>query len=329
MRIPFKFQKKMKTIKDEMARIPGVVSASSSNFSFTNGISNIAMLPEGAADNEITSEATIGVDADFIPNFGLDLLAGRNFQYGNISDDTSAFIVNEAAVRQFNWGAPEDAIGKSIDWGLGKKGSVIGVIKDFNFSSLHTEITPLIVHVVPDWYSYITLRVDGKDISTVIKQAEQKYKQFDNENPFSYAFMDADFASLYEAEEQTRTIVGLLTSLAIFIACLGLFGLAAFIAEQRTKEIGIRKVLGANVGGIIVLMSKDFLLLIAVSFVLAVPAAWYAGTQWLTGFAFKTDIAWWIFAVSGVGAAAVALLTVSFQSVKASMMNPVKALRTE
>jgi putative ABC transport system permease protein len=327
--IPFKLQSKMETIKQELSKIPAVISTSSSNFSFGNGVSNIALLPDGAADNEVTSEATIGVDADFIPNFGLDLLAGRNFQKGNISDDTSAFIVNEAAVRQFNWGTPEAAIGKSMDWGLGKKGFVIGVIKDFNFNSLHSNIEPLVIHIIPDWYNYITLRVEGNDMSGVITQAEQIWKQFESEDAFKYAFMDQDFDKLYKAEEQTRTIVGLLASLAIFIACLGLFGLAAFIAEQRTKEIGIRKVLGANVAGIIVLMSKDFLQLISVAFMLAVPIAWYAGTQWLTSFAFKTEIVWWIFAVAGGAAAGVALLTVSFQSIKASMMNPVKALRTE
>jgi putative ABC transport system permease protein len=329
VKIPFRLQSKIETIKEELSKIPGVISSSASNFSFSDGTNNIAMLPEGAAENQVTSEAAIGVDADFIPNFGLDLLAGRNFQKGNVSDDTSAFIVNEAAVRQFNWGTPEDAIGKSVNWGLGKKGAVIGVIKDFNYNSLHREISPLIIHIIPDWYNLITLRIDAKDMPGVIAQAETTWKQFDSEDAFNYGFMDKDFDNLYRAEEQTRTIVGLLTSLAIFIACLGLFGLAAFIAEQRTKEIGIRKVLGANVAGIIVLMSKDFLLLIGVAFVIAVPIAWYSGTAWLTSFAFKTDVAWWIFIVAGGSAAAVALITVSFQSMKASMMNPVKALRTE
>jgi putative ABC transport system permease protein len=158
---------------------------------------------------------------------------------------------------------------------------------------------------------------------------EAKWKEFDVEGNFKYSFMDQDFDKLYRAEEQTRTMVGLLASLAIFIACLGLFGLAAFIAEQRTKEIGIRKVLGATVGGLIALMSKDFLKLILIAFIIAVPIGWYASSEWLTGFAYRTNISWTIFAIAGLSAATVALLTVSFQSVKASMMNPVKALRTE
>jgi putative ABC transport system permease protein len=326
--LPYRLQSRQNVIREELARIPGVSAATVSNFTFADGISSIALLPEGAAENEITSQATISVDADFIPAFGIELLAGRNFIRGNIADDTSAFIVNEKAVREFQWGTPEEAVGKTIDWGLGKEGKVIGVVKDFNFASLHREITPLIIHIVPDWYSAVSLHIAG-DIPSVVEQVKSKWKELDPEDRFEYTFMDQDFAKMYKAEEQTRTIVGLLASLAILIACLGLFGLAAFIAEQRTKEIGIRKVLGSSAAGIIMLMSKDFLKLIAISFLIAVPVAWYAGSEWLTSFAFRTDITWWIFAVAGLSSAAVAIVTVSFQSVKASLMNPVKALRTE
>jgi putative ABC transport system permease protein len=327
--LPYRLNKKATTVKDELARIPNVISASVSNFSFNDNVSNIALLPEGASENEITSEATISIDQDFIDNMGITLIAGRNFEKGSVADDTSAFIINEAAVKRFNWGTPETALGKTIDWGLGKKGMVIGVVRNFNYISLHNSIDPLIIHIMPDWYNTISLRIAGENIPAVISEVEKKWKQLDPEGSFSYTFMDQDFEKLYRAEDQTRTIVGLLASLAIFIACLGLFGLAAFIAEQRTKEIGIRKVLGANVTGIIALMSKDFLKLIAVAFVIAVPIAWYAGSEWLTGFAYRTEITWTIFAIAGLSATAVALFTVSFQSVKASLMNPVKALRTE
>jgi putative ABC transport system permease protein len=286
-------------------------------------------LPEGAAENEITSEATISVDQDFIDNLGITLITGRNFEKGSIADDTSSFIINEAAVKRFNWGTPETALGKTLDWGLGKKGKVIGVVRNFNYISLHNSIDPLIIHIVPDWYNVVSLRIAGENIPGVISEAEKTWKVLDPEGTFTYTFMDQDFEKLYRAEDQTRTIVGLLASLAIFIACLGLFGLAAFIAEQRTKEIGIRKVLGANVAGIIALMSKDFLKLIIVAFVIAVPIAWYAGSEWLTGFAYRTEITWTIFAIAGLSATAVALFTVSFQSIKASLMNPVRALRTE
>lgn len=326
--LPFRMQSKHKLIREELSRIPGVTAASVSDFSFRTGSSNIAVLPEGAAQNEITSESCMSIDADFIDTYGVKLISGRNFIRDNIADDTSSFILNEAAVRSFNFGTPETALGKTLDWGLGKKGKVIGVVQDFNFESLHSTISPLILHVIPDWYSFVSLRVEG-NIPEVVGRVETRWKELDSEGPFEYAFMDQDFEKLYRAEKQTRTIVGLLASLAIFIACLGLFGLAAFIAEQRTKEIGIRKVLGANIIGLIALMSKDFLKLIVIAFIVAVPVAWYAGTEWLSGFAFHTNIAWWIFAIAGGASTVVALLTVSFQSVKASLMNPVKALRTE
>jgi putative ABC transport system permease protein len=327
--LPGRVRGKYKTIKEEMSHIPNVVSTSTAAFSFKGSVNNIMVLPEGTPETETSSESTISVDSDFLPTFGIDLIAGRNFENGSVADDTSAFIINEAAVKRFGWESPEKSIGKGINWGLGKKGKVIGVVRDFNYSSLHTGIAPVVIHVIPNWYNMLTLRISGENIPDVIKQAEAKWKQFDPEGNMRYSFMDEDFEKLYKAEEQTRTIVGMLATLAIFIACLGLFGLAAFIAEQRTKEIGIRKVLGANVGGIVALMSKDFLKLIAIAFVIAVPVGWYAASQWLTGFAYRTDITWTIFAIAGVSAASVALLTVSFQSLKASMMNPVTALRTE
>lgn len=327
--IPSRLGGKTQLIRQELSTVPGVISASASSFSFAAGTSNIAVLPEGAAENEITSESVTAIDADFIPTLGLTLVAGRNFQKGNVADDSSAFIVNEAAVKHFNWGTPEQALGKKLDWGLGKRGEVIGVVRDFNFTSLHNAIDPLILHVYPEWFGFISLKIGGDNISATIKGIEARWKQLDPDGSLNYSFMDDDFNKLYRAEEQTRTIVGLLATLAISIACLGLFGLAAFIAEQRTKEIGIRKVLGANVGGIIALMSKDFLKLILIAFIIAVPVAWYACSQWLMGFAYQTDITWTIFAIAGSSAAIVALLTVSFQSAKASLMNPVKALRTE
>ncbi|AYB35053.1 ABC transporter permease [Chryseolinea soli] len=322
-------QSKYKLISEEMAKAPGVLNTTVTSFTFSDDMSNIAMLPEGAQDNEITSEATISVDADFIPNFRIPVLAGRNFSRDIATDETEAFIVNESAVKQFNWGSPEGAIGKKIDWGLGKKGKVIGVVKDFNFSSLHLKIEPLIIHIVPDWYSYITLKIKGDDVPATVSRIEHQWKQLGLDSPFRYTFMDQDFQKLYQAEQQTQTIIGCLASLAIFIASLGLFGLAAFMAEQRTKEIGVRKVLGATVTSIIALLSKDFLKLIAFAIVIAVPVAWYAAGQWLNSFAYRIEISWWIFAIAGLASIAIALITVSFQSIRAAVANPVNSLRNE
>ena len=316
-------------IKEEMSKVPSVIAATATNFSYGNGISNIATLPEGAADNEITSEAVISVDHDFIPTFKVELLSGRNFSKDVPTDEADAFIVNESAVKHFNWGTPETALGKKLDWGLGKKGKVIGVVKDFNYVSLHENIQPLIIHIQPDWFNFITLKVKGDNIPETIDQLEEKWNTLDVDSPFDYSFLDADFEKLYRAEQQTQSIVGFLASLAIFIACLGLFGLAAFMAEQRTKEIGVRKVLGADVLGIIALLSKDFLTLVGIAIVIALPVSWFASTKWLDGFAYRTDLAWWIFALAGVIAILISLLTVSFQSVKAAIANPVNALRNE
>ena len=169
----------------------------------------------------------------------------------------------------------------------------------------------------------------GYNIPETIEQLEEKWNALDLDSPFDYSFLDADFEKLYRAEQQTQSIVGFLASLAIFIACLGLFGLAAFMAEQRTKEIGVRKVLGADVLGIIALLSKDFLTLVGIAIVIALPVSWFASTKWLDGFAYRTDLAWWIFALAGVIAILISLLTVSFQSVKAAIANPVNALRNE
>jgi putative ABC transport system permease protein len=320
---------KYKLIKDEISKVPGVRATSATSFSFTGGIGNIATLPEGANDNEITSEATISIDHDFIPAFKIEMLAGRNFSKDIPTDDTAAFIVNESAVRHFNWGTPETALGKKINWGLGKKGNVIGVVKDFNYSSLHDAIKPLIIHIQPGWYGNIAVKVNGNNIPETISKIEAKWKELNLDSPFEYTFMDDDFQALYKAEQQTKTIIGWFTSLAIFIACLGLFGLAAFMAEQRTKEIGVRKVLGADIFGIVTLLSKDFLTLVVIAIVFAVPISWYGASLWLESFAYKTAISWWIFALAGGSAIFIALVTVSFQSIKAAIANPVNSLRSE
>jgi putative ABC transport system permease protein len=327
--IPNTFQSNHQLLKEELSGIPGVTASALTNFSYAGSINNIATLPEGAQENEITSEAVISVDHDFIPTFKIELVAGRNFSKDFPTDEAEAFIVNESAVKHFNWGTPETAIGKKINWGLGKKGVVIGVTKDFNFSSLHETINPLIIHILPDWYGKVTLKISNTNISETIARIESKMKALDPESPFEYSFLDEDFANLYKAEQQTQTIIGGLASLGIFIACLGLFGLAAFMAEQRTKEIGVRKVLGADVAGIIALLSTDFLKLVFFAIVLAVPMAWFAANQWLSGFAYKTELSWWIFAIAGSAAIFIALFTVSFQSIKAAIANPIDSLRNE
>lgn len=320
---------KSELIKAEIVKTRGVLSASFTNFSYSESMSSVAVLPEGAGENEISSEPVISVDEDFLSTFKIDLISGRDFSKDRMTDKDDAFIINEAAVKHFNWGTPENALGKKLDWGLGKKGSVIGVVKDFNFLSLHETIKPLIIHIEPDWYSFISLKISSNNISETISNLETKWKSLNIDSPFDYAFLDDDFARLYKSEQQTQTIIGIFSGLAIFIASLGLFGLAAFTAEQRTKEIGVRKILGAPISNIIGLLSKDFLVLIAISILIAVPLAWYGANNWLQSFAYKTEISWWIFGIAGLTTIIIALITVSFQSIKAAIANPVDSLRSE
>ncbi len=317
------------TIKNEIANVSGVLSTAVTSFSYENDISNIAVLPEGAEPNQMTSEASHAIDENFIETFQIGLAAGRNFSHEYPSDSAEGFIVNETAVKYFNWGTPEEAIGKKLDWGLGKKGAVVGVVKDFNFFSAHQQIRPLIMHIYPEWDGFIAIRFDASQAANIVDRLEQKWNSLGLDSPFDYSFMDKDFEKLYRGEQQTQKVVTVLSSLAIFIACLGLFGLAAFTAEQRTKEIGVRKVLGADVLSVVTLLSRDFVVLVIISMVLAIPLSWLALSKWLDSFAYKTAMPWWIFAVSGIAALLIALFTVSFQSIKAATANPVNSLRNE
>ena len=322
-------QGKYELIQNELRKVPGVLSSTASNFGFVFDAPNLAVLPEGAQETEVTSEATYGVDFDFLNTFDIQLVAGRDFSKAFATDNSEAFILNEAAVKAFNWATPENAIGKKLDWGLGKEGRVIGVVKNFNFESLHQPIRPLIIHIHPLWYSNISVKIASNNMEETLAALEKTWKSLDLDGPFEYSFMDQDFKRQYEAEQRTRTIIGTLTFLAILIACLGLFGLAAFTAEQRAKEIGIRKVLGAEILNIVRLLSIDFIKPIVVAIAIAIPTAWYATDRWLNGFAYKVELSWWIFAFAGGSAILIAFFTVSFHSIKAAITNPVDSLRNE
>ncbi|HWA35437.1 MAG TPA: ABC transporter permease [Cyclobacteriaceae bacterium] len=320
---------KASIIRDALDEVPGVTGVSETSFSYENNLSSVALLPEGAEVNQISSEASIAVDESFMDVFQIELAAGRNFSKEFPSDASEAFIVNETAVKYFNWGTPDTAVGKKLDWGLGKKGKVIGVFKDFNFYSAHHQIRPLIIHIHPNWYKFIVVKFEAAHAPDILNGLEKKWNSLDLGSPFDYSFMDEDFEKLYRSEAQTKQIVGVLAALAIFIACLGLLGLAAFTAEQRTKEIGIRKVLGANSVGLVGLLSRDFIKLLVASMIIALPLSWFALDRWLNSFAYKTSMPWWIFAISGLTALFFALFIVALQSIRAATTNPINSLRTE
>ena len=271
----------------------------------------------------------VRADEGFIPTYGIKMVAGRNFskEYGM---DTSSFIINEAAVKALGLKSDEDAIGKQFTYG-DRTGQLIGVINDFHFESLHQRILPIVLFTsaIPDGYSRISIKISGNNISTALAHIEDTWKKFLPEIPYDYSFLDDQFAELYKAEQQQGSIFTIFSFIAIFIACLGLFGLSAFTITQRIKEIGIRKVLGASVGNIVQLISKDFLLLVLIASVIAFPIAWYAMHNWLEDFAYRINIPWWLFIAAGILAALIAFATISIQAIKAAVANPVKNLRTE
>ena len=324
--------KQAETFRQEVLRLPGVVSGSISGYLPTpSNRSDNSFFAEGQADlNKGINMQNWGVDYDYVKTLGMQIVQGRNFSRAFGSDSTG-IIVNEAAVRILGF---KDPIGKRI-WGFDdpqlkarKTYTIIGVVKNFHFESLRRNIGALSMILQPNSGS-ASFRVSSANVPDLMKQIEAKWKQIAPGQPFSYQFMDDSFDEMYRAEQRIGTIALTFAALAILIACLGLFGLAAFMAEQRTKEIGVRKVLGASVTSIIGLLSKDFLKLVLIAIVIASPLAWYAMNQWLSDFAYKIDIEWWMFALAGLLAVGIALVTVSFQSIKAALMNPVKSLRSE
>ncbi|GAB3938622.1 ABC transporter permease [Larkinella terrae] len=272
------------------------------------------------------------VGPDFMKLMGFQLLKGRIFSTEFPGDTNLRMVVNETVLRKM--GVPlEKAVGYKLKFGDKGDASleIVGVVKDFHFEDLHQPIQPYAFLLLNDAnsYNYLVVHVNTAQVDNVLAFAEQKWKALVPDEPFEYSFIDEDFQRNYQTDARTSAIVGYFTGIAILISCLGLFGLAAFAAQQRTKEIGVRKVLGASVGSIVGLLSKDFIKLIVIALVIASPLAGYAMNRWLQGFAYKIAIEWWMFALAALLIVAIALLTVSFQSIKAALLNPVKSLRSE
>jgi putative ABC transport system permease protein len=271
----------------------------------------------------------ITTDCNFIPAYGMQMAAGRNYS-PVFSTDTNNFVINEAAVQALGWGNPQKAIGKDLRY-ENIQGKVIGVVKDVHFESLHQKLIPLLF-LLPssdNYYSKISIKIDGHDVRSAINTLQDTWHKYLPETPFDFTFLDEKFDQLYRSEQQQGSLFTIFSCIAIFIACLGLFGLSAFIITQRVKEIGVRKVLGASVLQIVAELSKDFLKLVLIATVIAFPIAWYAMNKWLLDFAFRINISWWIFVIAGIIALLIAFATISFQSIKAALANPVKSLRSE
>ena len=318
---------------------PQIVSAAGSSRVPPGRLSSsLRARPEGVPEDEQRGMQTVWTDFDFIETMGFDIAAGRSFQRGISSDATNAFILNEAAVQELGW-TNENAIGKTFgsseirDWNSGqwenRDGQVIGVLKDFHFESMHEKIVPTVYFVAPYMAWNYVVRVTGEDIPSTIQFIEEVWTNFNPESPFEYRFVDENFTSLYEVEERQGKIFSLFAVLAIFIACLGLIGLASFTADQKRKEIGIRKVLGASSISIVSLLSREFTWLVIVAFILAAPIAWFVMRGWLQDFAYRIPIGVFIFLMAGILSLLIAWLTVGVQTMRAANANPIKSLQQE
>ncbi|MBV6442826.1 MAG: ABC transporter permease [Haliscomenobacteraceae bacterium CHB4] len=328
---------KIFTLKQEMLRHPAVESAT---------VSGYLPVPSNRTDQTFSKNRSFDkdaavsmqwwrVDSDYLRTMGMEIIQGRTFDPARVTDSTG-IIINEAAARLFGF---DDPVGQKV-YSLNRhlqgtprpedfiELTVIGVVKDFHWASLRDNIGALCFQLGTS-RGFASFRYKGSDTAPVIAALEKQWKNLSPDQPFSYRFLDESFARMYEAEQRVGAIAGIFGLLSVLVSCLGLFGLAAFTTEQRTKEIGIRKVLGASISGITGMLAKDFMKLVLISILIATPLAWYFMKKWLSDFAYRIDMHWWMFVLAGVAAIAVAFLTVSYQSIRAALANPVKSLRSE
>jgi putative ABC transport system permease protein len=315
--------------KDEVSRLPGVLAIAMSTHVPGNGdFSNGCELENARGDMQPVNTVDYFVNYDYIDVMGMKMVAGRGFSRAFVTDTSRGMILNETAVKLLGYTSPEKAIGKRFNQ-FGGEGQIVGVIKDFHFRSLQEVIKPLAMRVEPKSGDLLCVKLDGQRIPATLAAIENKWKTMLPTRPFTDFFLDELFDRQYRAEDRFGRLFLNFAVLAIFISCLGLMGLASYSTLQRTKEIGVRKVVGASVGNIVFLLSKDFLKLVGWAFLIAAPVSYFFVQGWLQGFAYRITAYWWIYVVAGVGAVAVALLTISFQSIRAALTNPVKSLRSE
>ena len=329
---------KLDAFKSELKQQPNVYAVTSGYGMPGDAFAGESVtLPTNEGEKKVAVSQFIG-DHDYVKTLGLRLVAGRDFSRDRSTDVREAFIINETAAKAFGFKSPQAALGQAIHWDEWeptdstqpvKRGKVIGVVKDFHYKSLHEKVTASIIQLYPQVTATVAIKLRSSDMSSSIANINNIWKRYAPGFPLDYKFVDETYGKMYSSEEKLSTLLWIFAIMAIVVGCMGLFGLAAFSAEQRTKEIGIRKVLGADVLNIMGLLSKNFLVLVAIAAVIALPIAWWAMNNWLDDFPYRQEISWWIFGVAIVAALLIAFITVSFQSIKAATVNPVKSLRTE
>lgn len=322
----------LETIRQEFTSIPSVEQAT-----IGYGLPGDIIAGDGIID-PLTDKSLPAnlfcVDYDYIKTLGMQVVAGRDFSQEFTSDLQRAFIINETAVKTYGFGTPEEAIGHPIHWEewIGdsiKRGEVVGVVKDFHFKSLREQMSPVVMHIYPQVFYTLTLRVKGDNLPATIAQTRSTYENLITDQPFSYKFLDENFDTMYKSEEKLSGLFSLFTGLAIVVACMGLFGLVEFSVNQRIREIGIRKVFGASVNSLLVLLTRKYFVLIVIAFVVVIPVSYYAAQLWLSTFAYRIELSPWIYLQACALVVAITIVTVSFQSVKAALTNPATTLRTE
>ena len=325
----------IKSLKDEILRIPGVESSSAVSGvpGISSGIHAFGVVAEDNKDDTL-GILSITADHNFIETLGLNLLEGRAFSEAYSTDESQAFIINQAAAKKLGWDNPIDeelTIRFYVQDLVEKKGRVIGMVEDFQYHSLHNEFDPILIHVYSAtfYHDYLAIRFNTANMEAAISEVEKKWLAFNPDRPFEYSFLDDTFNSMYKSEQQLSMVFNLFSIITIIIACLGLFGLASYSTEQRFKELGIRKVLGASITDILGLLSKDFLKLVILGFLISIPVAVYLLNQWLQNFADSIEIGFGLFFLVGIIAVAVATIAVSYQTVRAALANPVQSLKGE
>jgi ABC-type antimicrobial peptide transport system permease subunit len=325
---------KLNVFAENIRHLPGVkgtVLQGNAPMGFAQSIDNYKY--KGKNEMNIQVSAQIG-NADFIPFYGMKIIAGRNMLPG---DSLNELVINETLSRTLGFVHPLDAIGKLLyqqSFPDEKPYPICGVVADFHTSSFHEAIRPTVIENVADRKFSVAIKLDGagdkiSNLTSLLTKIEKEWKIVFPDRSFDYSFLNESITRLFEQERKTAWLMNVAMAITIFISCMGLFGLGMFTAERRTKEIGIRKILGASVANITAMLSKDFVILVLLAVIIASPLAWYFMNQWLQDFAYRTDISWWVFALAGMVALAIALITVSFQAVKAAIANPVTSLRSE
>lgn len=330
-------QTKVDAFKDQLLQAPGVSSVSIGYGFPGDAVAGDEIISSRNGERVTHSATQIMADYDYIKTLGLKLIAGRDFSKSMGTDKDHAWIINETAVKQLGFNTPEKAIGQTLywhPWGASnpdslKTGQVIGVVRDFNYKSLYDKMETAVLQIFPDAAWKVAIKMKTTDPNNTIDAVTNVWNRFTPDYPIEYKFLDDNFEQMYQSEDKLKSLLWIFTVIAVFVGCLGLFGLAAYTAERRTKEVGIRKVLGASVTGVVVLLSKDFIKLVIISLLIASPLAYYLMQRWLEDFAYRINIGWWVFAIAAITAIGIAFITVGSQAIKSATTNPVKSLRAE